>query len=219
MENYLNTIKKNSLFSGIEEKEIKTMLGCLEARIETYSNNQFVFRFGENISTVGLVLCGSVYLAKDDFMGNRTIISESGEGQIFGETYACIPSESLGISVIAAEATKILFLDVHRIMNICSSACVFHTRLIRNLLSVLAENNLMLTRKMLHMSQRTTREKLLSYLSAESQKNGSAIFKIPFNRQQLADYLAVDRSAMSNELCKLRDEGILSFQKNFFKLN
>jgi len=219
MKNYINIIKKNQLFSGIEEKEIEAMLKCLNAKINLYDKNQYIYRFGENIYSVGLVLCGSVYLVKDDFLGNQTILSEAGVGQIFGETYACVPAETLEVSIITAEASEVMFLDIQRIMNVCSSACVFHTRLIRNLLSVLAEKNLSLTRKIMHMSQRTTREKLLSYLSAEAQKNCSTVLEIPFNRQQLADYLAVDRSAMSNELCKLRDDGILSFNKNCFKLN
>ncbi len=219
MKNFINLTKNNQLFSGIEEKEIEAMLKCLNAKIKSYDKNQYIYRFGENISSVGLVLCGSVYLVKDDFLGNQTILSEAGVGQIFGETYACVPAETLEVSIITAEASEVMFLDIQRIMNVCSSTCVFHARLIRNLLSVLAEKNLNLTRKMLHMSQRTTREKLLSYLSAEAQRNCSTVFKIPFNRQQLADYLAVDRSAMSNELCKLRDDGILSFNKNCFKLN
>lgn len=219
MKDYINIIKKNQLFSGIEEKEIEAMLDCLDAKIRSYDKNQYLYRFGENISSVGLVLSGCVYLTKDDFLGNQHILSEAGVGQIFGETYACVPVEALEVSIISAESSVVLFLDVQRIMNVCSSACVFHARLIRNLLSVIAERNLLMTRKMLHMSQRTTKEKLLSYLSAEAQKNGSAVFKIPFNRQQLADYLAVDRSAMSHELCKLRDDGILSFNKNCFRLN
>lgn len=218
MNKNLGIIKKSPLFSGITENEIESMLSCLSAKSKSYKKNQFVFRSGENISEVGMVLSGSVHIAKEDFWGNRSILTKAAAGQLFGETYACAQAGTLGVSVVAAEPSEVLFLDVRRIMTICSSACEFHSRLIRNLLSVLAERNLMLTKKMEHMAQRTTREKLLSYLSAESQKSGSAAFKIPFNRQQLADYLSVDRSAMSNELCKLRNEGILTFQKNDFVL-
>ena len=218
MKNYLNVLTKSPLFSGITENEIESMLSCLSAITKLYNKNQFVFRLGESISSVGMVLSGSVHILKEDFWGNRSILSEVGPGQLFGETYACVQTESLGVSVVAAEPTEVLFMDIRKIMGTCSSACEFHTRLIRNLISALAGKNLMLTGKMEHMAQRTTREKILSYLSSESQKNASSSFEIPFNRQQLADYLAVDRSALSKELCRLRDEGVLAFQKNSFKL-
>ncbi|MEA5085507.1 hypothetical protein SDC9_101166 [bioreactor metagenome] len=218
MEKYFNIIKKSALFKGIDTNEINVVLNCLLAKQSKYTKDQFVFRSGEKISTVGMVLSGQVHIIKEDFWGNRTIIAEVSSGSLFGETYACVQAESLGVSVVASENTDILFMDIQRIMTVCTSACDFHTKLIHNLLSVLAEKNLMLTKKMEHISKRTTRDKLLSYLSSQSLKSGKPSFEIPFNRQQLADYLSVDRSAMSNELCKLRDEGILTFQKNSFHL-
>lgn len=218
MNEYLDIIKMSPLFNGISENEIKSMLTCLSAKSETYKKNQFIFRLGETIAAVGMVLSGSVYITKEDFWGNRSILAKAEAGDLFGETFACVQTKSLGVSVTATEVSDILFLDVGRIMTTCTNVCEFHTKLMKNLLYVLADKNLMLTKKMEHMAQRTTREKLLSYLSDEAQKTGSAYFQIPFNRQQLADYLCVDRSAMSNELCKLRDEGILTFQKNEFQL-
>ena len=218
MINYLNILKKCPLFFGILENEIEPILVCLSAKTKIYQKDQFVFRSGDHISSVGIVLSGSVHIIKEDFWGNRSILSEAVVGQLFGETYACVQTQPLIVSVIAAEDTEIMFLDAHSMMTSCSSACEFHLRLIRNLIGVLAEKNLMLTQKMEHLTKRTTREKLLSYLSAESQKNSSGVFEIPFNRQQLADFLSVDRSAMSSELSKLRSEGILAFYKNTFEL-
>lgn len=218
MKKFLHIIKKAPLFLGTDEKEIETMLNCLSAKTAVYNKNDFIFRYGDSISTVGMVLSGSVHIINEDFWGNRSILSRIPAGLLFGETYACAQAESIGVSAIAAEQTEVLFLDVLRITSVCSCACVFHTKLIRNLLSVFAERNLTLMRKMDYLVKRTTREKLLSYLSDESLKNGSPVFEIPFNRQQLADYLSVDRSAMSNELSKLRDEGVLNFQKNRFEL-
>lgn len=218
MKKYLNVIQKSSLFSGVAAPEIVSMLKCLSAVETEYEKNAFVLRFGESVSSIGLVLSGSVHVVKEDFWGNRNIVMKAVAGQLFAETYACVQDEALGVSVVAAEPTTVLFLDVRRIMTTCSSACEFHSRLIRNLLTVVAQKNLMLNNKLAHMAQRTTREKLLSYLSEESLRLGSSSFEIPFNRQQLADYLSVDRSAMSNELCKLRDEGILRFEKNSFEL-
>lgn len=219
MEKYFDTIRKSALFAGISTNEISTVLNCLSAKKSKFTKDQFIFRAGEKISSVGMVLSGQAHIIKEDFWGNRTIIAEIPASNLFGETYACVHNEPVGVSVLASENVTVLFLDIQKMMTVCTSACGFHTKLIRNLLSVLAEKNLMLTKKMEYISKRTTRDKLLSYLSAQSLKNQNASFEIPFNRQQLADYLSVDRSAMSNELCKLRDEGILAFQKNSFHLN
>lgn len=217
--NYSDSLKKSPLFKGIEEDNIKSMLACLSAKKKSYKKGEIIFHNGEDINSMGMVLAGSVHIFKDDFWGNRAIIGEASAGNLFGETYACVESETIEVSVAAVEDSEILFLDVQRILKTCTNECEFHTRLIYNLLSILGEKNLMLTRKMEHMAKKTTKEKLLSYLSAESMKNGSSTFEIPFNRQQLAEYLAVDRSAMSNELCKLRDKGVLNFKKNKFQLN
>ncbi|PNV63400.1 Crp/Fnr family transcriptional regulator [Clostridium sp. chh4-2] len=218
MNDTMTILKKSVLFYGIEGGEIEAMLNCLSAVKRTYEKGEFIWRNGDHISSMGLVLMGSVHVIEEDFWGNRTILAECPKGQMFGDAYACTPSVELGVSVVAAERAEILFLDVQKVITVCTSACEFHTRLIRNLLSVLADKNLMLTQKIKHMAKRSTREKLLSYLSEESLKQKNARFEIPFNRQQLADYLCVDRSAMSNELCKLKKEGVLDFQKNWFHL-
>lgn len=155
---------------------------------------------------------------KEDCWGNRSILSQAVPGQLFGEVYACIPDETAQVNVTAAEDTLVLFLDVQRLLHTCTPPCPFHTRLIQNLLSVIAHRTLELTRKLEHLSKRTIREKLLSYLSEQSRQAASPAFSIPFSRQQLADYLLTDRSAMSHELCKMREEGILTFHKNQFEL-
>ena len=218
MTEYIPIIKKSVLFYGMEEQEISPMLSCLSAVLKSFKKGEFIYRSGEGIASMGLVLRGSVHIIEEDFWGNRTILSEVSPGQLFGDAYACMPSVELEVSALAASGVDILFLDVQKIVTVCTSACEFHTRLIRNLLSVLSEKNLLLTRKIKHMAKRTTREKLLSYLSEESLKHKCPAFDIPFNRQQLADYLCVDRSAMSNELSKLKEEGILTFEKNRFRL-
>lgn len=211
-------LKRTALFGGIEAKEIEAMLTCLDAKTETCKKGRLIYRGGDTTTSVGEVLSGRVHIIREDFWGNRSIISEFGAGQLFGETYALMPYEPMEVSVLAAEDCEILFLDVGRIITVCSSACEFHARLIRNLLLVSAQKNLLLTKKLDFISRRTTREKLLAYLSAQSQQKKSPSFEIPFNRQQLADYLSVDRSAMSGELCRLRDEGVLKFEKNSFEL-
>lgn len=218
METYLTLLKKTCLFSGIKDEDISTMLNCLSARIASYQKEEFILHTGDLVNQVGMVLSGSVLIIKEDFWGNRSILSEISPGSLFAETYACIGTTPLEVSTVASSDCKVLFLDFQKLLTTCSSACHFHTRLIHNLLSTLAQKNRILTKKLEHMSQKTTRDKLLSYLSAESLKAKSPSFTIPFNRQQLADYLSVDRSAMSSELGKLKKEGILDYNKNTFLL-
>lgn len=218
MEKYITLLRNSKLFQGIDEKEITSMLGCLSAVRRNYHKGETVFQRGERIDSVALLLEGSIHIQKEDYWGNLSILNEITEGEIFGEVYACLGSEEILNNAVAVKDSEVLFLDVKRILTMCPSACPFHGRLIRNLLSVLAQKNKMLTQKMKHMSKRTTREKLLSYLSEQSQRAGSPVFDIPFNRQQLADFLSVDRSAMSAELGRMRDEGILSFERSHFEL-
>lgn len=209
---------QSPLFTGIEEEDLSSILSCLSAREATYKKGTYLYECGKEITAIGLVLEGTVHIIKDDFWGNRLIVGEASKGDIFGEAYACVPGEKLEIDVIAAENCKVLFLEVQKIFKTCPLACEFHSRLTRNLLTVFAGKNLMLTRKIGHMARKTTREKILSYLFSESVKAGGASFEISFNRQQLADYLCVDRSAMSSELGKMKKEGLLRFEKNRFQL-
>lgn len=218
MEEYLSILKKSNLFSGVQPEEISAMLKCLSARLKHFKKEEFIIRSGDYIHSVGMILSGTALIIQEDFWGRRTIISEVLPGSLFAETYACIPSIPIEMSVISDSECDVLFLDFNKILNVCTSACTFHTRLIQNFLSSIARRNLTLTKKMQHMSKKTIREKLLSYLSAESLKSNSSTFDIPFNRQQLADYLSIDRSALSNELSKLQDEGILTYKKNQFTL-
>ncbi len=218
MEKYITLLRNSKLFQGIDEKEITSMLGCLSAVRRNYHKGETVFQRGERIDSVALLLEGSIHIQKEDYWGNLSILNEITEGEIFGEVYACLGSEEILNNAVAVKDSEVLFLDVKRILTMCPSACPFHGRLIRNLLSVMALKNKMLTQKLEHMSKRTTREKILSYLSEQSQRTGSPVFDIPFNRQQMADFLSVDRSAMSAELGRMRDEGILSFERSHFEL-
>jgi CRP/FNR family transcriptional regulator, dissimilatory nitrate respiration regulator len=216
MENFLEIIQNTPLFKGIKDDAIKELLDYFSVGIKAYKRGELIYHVGECATNMGLVLTGSVHIIKEDFWGNRDILAEVGVGGLFAENYAFLPNVPLEVGVITIEQTEILFLDVRSLISDAIGNRERNLILIKNLLAILAQKNLMLTRKMEYLSQRTTREKLLSYLSGEAQRQKRAQFTIPFNRQQLADYLAVDRSAMSAMLGKLRDEGILEFNKNKF---
>ncbi|MEY8396542.1 Crp/Fnr family transcriptional regulator [Lachnospiraceae bacterium 45-P1] len=218
MKKYLQLLKKTRLFYGITEDEMEAMLSCLSAEIRSYQKGEYVFCRGACITNVAILLEGTIHIQKEDYWGNLSILNKISEGEMFGEVYACLGNEEILNNAVSVKNSTVLLLNVNRLLTTCPSACQFHGRLIRNLLSVLALKNKALTQKLEHMSQRTTREKLLSYLSEQSLKAGYPSFDIPFNRQQLADFLSVDRSAMSNELCKMRDEGILEFDRSHFLL-
>ena len=218
MKNYLEVLQKTPLFYKMKESEIETILKCLNAMKRAYKKDEIILLAGEPVSQVGLVLEGSVQILREDISGSRTIFANLLAGDLFAEAFACSNLKILPVTVLSVTGSVILFIDYRRIITACSSACVFHIRLIENMMAVLADKNIMLNQKIEHISKRTTREKLLSYLSEQAARHGANEFSIPFNRQQLADYLCVDRSAMSGTLCKLRDEGILSFHRNAFKL-
>lgn len=218
MKDYISIIKKSSLFNGFQEQEILSIISCLSPLKKTYTKNEFVFKLKDKISFIGIVLKGSIYITKEDFLGNRTIISRIEEGQIFGEVYSFIETELLDINIETAEKTYILFLDIKKVMTVCSCVCEFHTLFIKNIIQDIAKKNIFLTKRLEYLSLHTTREKITLYLSEQAKKNKSLSFEIPFNRQQLADYLSVNRSALSKELCKMRDEKILTFNKNKFIL-
>ena len=207
------------LFSGISEAELDAMLSCLNAEKKSFPKDAFVLRAGDTAESIGLVLSGSVLVIQEDIWGNRNILSKAGPGQTFAAAFACAPGSVLNVSVIAEAPVTALFLNVKRILTVCPSACAHHSRIIRNLLSDLAGKNLLLNEKLTHIAQRTTRAKLMSYLSAEAQRRGAVEFDIPFSRQQLADFLSVERSGLSLELGKMKKEGLLDYHKEHFVLN
>ena len=218
MKDFLPVIRSSALFSGISEEEVTAMLSCLNAEERSFPKEAFVLRAGDTAGSIGLVLSGSVLVIQEDIWGNRNILSKAGPGQTFAAAFACAPGSLLNVSVVAETPVTALFLDVKRILTVCPSACAHHSRIIRNLLGELAEKNLRFGEKLTHMGQRTTRSKLMSYLSAEAQRRGAVEFDIPFSRQQLADFLGVERSGLSLELGKMKQDGLLDFHKSHFVL-
>ena len=218
MKKYVPVLKRSQLFSGVGEQETEAMLNCLGARLRTYKKGEYVLRQGEHIGDITMLVSGSLHIQRDDYWGSRSILGHVTEGEMFGEAYAMPQSGPLQNDVVAAQDSAVMFFDVMRVITTCSSACPFHAAVVRNLFAALSDKNRRLVSKLSHMSKRTTREKLVSYLSEQAAKQNKNEFEIPYNRQQLADFLSVDRSAMSNELSKMRDEGLIEYDKNKFRL-
>lgn len=216
MKKYLNILKGSKLFANVSEDEIGGMLSCLDAHERHYKEGEFVFRQGDKVDSVSVLVDGALLVQADDYWGSRSIITQVGVGELFGQAY--LAGEAIMNDIVAAEDSAVIFFDAKRVLTTCSSACPFHNRVIRNLFFALSETNLRLVTKLGHIQKRTTREKLMSYLSLMAKKAGRSSFTIPFNRQELADFLSVDRSAMSAELGRMRDEGLLTFDRNRFTL-
>ena len=218
MKEFLPILEKCTLFEGICKEDLLPMLTCLGARLVHFKKNQTIFSEGDEANYLGIVLAGSVQVVKEDLNGNSSIVSRSAVSELFCESFVCAGVVSLPVRVVAAEETTVAFVDSRRICTSCSNACAFHSRTIQNLLKVVSSRNLQLHKQMEITSRRTTREKLLAYLMAEAKAADSNSFTIPYNRQALADYLGVERSAMSAELGKLQRDGVLTTNRNQFCL-
>lgn len=218
MKKYIPILKRTKLFSGVGEEDIVSLLSCLGAKFKKYKKGEYILHEGEHLSDIFILVEGKIHIQKDDYWGNRSILSVLSVGEMFGEAYSSPESGALVNDVVAMEDCSVIFFDIRKILTTCSSACRFHNMIVHNMFFAISDKNRFLVQKLGHMSERTTRTKLISYLSQEAKKQGNSAFTVPFNRQQLADYLCVDRSAMSNELCKMRDEVLIKFEKSRFEL-
>ena len=218
MKKYISALKKCGLFQEIEEENLVAMLGCLGAKVSNVRKHEVIFQEGATARFLGIILSGAVQMVQDDFYGNRTIVTQIEENRVFGESFACAGVTSLPVSFIASKDCEIMLIDCSRITNTCCNACAFHKQIIFNLLQLVAKKNLDFHQKIEITSKRTTREKLMTYLLSVAKQTGSSSFSIPYNRQGLADYLGVERSAMSAEIGKLRKDGIIECHKNQFEI-
>lgn len=207
-----------SLFCGISCDEVTSLMNCLGATTRQYKKGNVIFAEGEITENLGVVLEGHVLIQHNDVWGTSSILGSAWSGDTFGESYACSSGQSMQISAVAAEETKVLFLNVNRVLTTCSRACTFHTTLVRNLLTICAHKNLELSRRMMHTTPKTIRGRLLSYFSECVKNEKSDTFQLVYNRQQLADYLGVDRSAMCSELSKMQKDGLICYHRNQVKI-
>lgn len=214
----METLSKTSLFQGITENELLDLLSCLGAYTKTYRKDTYIFHSQDIVHEVGIVLEGTVHILQDNLFEQPHIITAILPSGIFAESFAASHTHRMGVSVQAATNTTILFLEVEKILHPCTKGCYYHNQLLDHFVEALANHNLALNEKLMHLTQTSMKDKILSYLSQEAHKQQSSYIELPFNRQQLADYLNVDRSALSKELSKLKKEGVLDYHKNQFKL-
>ncbi|MBE6851031.1 MAG: Crp/Fnr family transcriptional regulator [Ruminococcus sp.] len=218
MKKYFKVLRKCPLFYWIEDENLIALLGCLGAKVEFFDKKYTILAEGNPAKFIGIMLHGSAQVIRMDYNGNKSIVSEIAESDIFGESFACAEISSIPVAIVANEPCEVMFIDCHRLLHSCSNACGFHQQLIFNLMKDLATKNLLFHQRIEVTSQRSTRDKLMTFLLLQSKKNGSSSFDISFNRQELADYLEVDRSGLSAEISKLCKEGIILCKRNHFEL-
>ena len=218
MKKYLQILKKCPLFDNIEDENLITMLGCLGAKVESFDKKYTIFAEGYPAKYIGIVLSGSAQIVQVDYYGNRNILSNITSSEVFAEAFACAEMDMIPVTVIANEPCEVMLIDCSHILHTCANNCGFHQQLIFNLMKDLAKKTIMFHQRIEITSKRTTREKLMTYLALEAKKANSNRFDIPFDRQELADYLEVERSGLSAEISKMRKEGLIKNQKNHFEL-
>lgn len=218
MKKYFDVLRRCSLFNHIEDENLIALLGCLDAKVEAFGKKYTIFAEGNPAKHIGIMLSGKAQVIRNDYNGNRSIVSGIEQAEMFGEAFACAELDAIPVAIIANEPCEVMFINCHRLMNSCTNACSFHQQIIFNLMKELAIKNLMFHQRIEITSQRSTRDKLMTYLLMQAKKNRKSSFTIPFNRQELADYLEVDRSGLSTEIGKLTKEGIISCSRNHFEI-
>ncbi len=218
MKKYLEILKKCTLFNGIDEESLIRMLGCLGATVQSFDKKYTILMEGRPAKHIGIVLSGSAQIIQVDYFGNRSILGNILSREVFGEAFACAGVRSTPVTVVANEPSEIMLIDCEHILHTCQNNCGFHQQLIYNLMKDLAQKTLLFHQRIEITSKRTTREKLLAYLFMQAKKENSSVFTIPFDRQELADYLEVDRSGLSAEISKLRNEGLIKSHRSTFEL-
>lgn len=218
MKKYFKILRQCPLFNNINDENLITMLGCLGARVETFDKKYTIFAEGNPAKYIGIVLSGSAQIVQVDYYGNRSILAYIQPSEIFGEAFACAEVSSVPVTIIANEPCEIMLISCNHILHTYTNNCGFHQQLIFNLMKDLATKNIMFHQKIEVTSKRTTREKLMAYLMLQAKKTQSNSFNIPFDRQELADFLEVDRSGLSAEISKLRKDGIIESHRKHFKL-
>ena len=218
MQSYYPILKYVSLFEAITEQEFPAMLRCLAAKIMHYQKGSFPLLAGDTVTMVGILLHGQAHVIREDMNGNQVIITELQQCDLFAETFACMQVQRCPVTVQAMTDCEVMWIDYRRAITQCATACDYHTRLIANMLRLIAQKNLRLNHRLEVLSKRSIRERLLAYFEQQVERTGNRSFTIPFDRNRLADYLCADRSAMSRELGNMRDEGLLIFEINHFTL-
>jgi len=218
LEQYYPILKRCALFRGIEESNYMDLLGCLDAQIKHFNEDEYIFFAGDKINRVGVVLSGTVEILKENLAGNKHIIAILDSSHLFAEGIVCTADRLSPVTAQAKEETNIMFIPYEKIIRSCGQSCSYHFGLIQNMMVVLGEKNINLNWKLELLTLKGMREKLASYLIKASYENRSNTFQIPLNRSELSDFLNVSRTSMCRELTRMKDDGLIDLYGRSFKI-
>lgn len=218
MDKLIQDMAQSPLFAGIAQEDLQPMLHCVGYHVSAFRKGEVIAVEEENIHYIGVILSGAVDMIKEDLWGNKTMLVRMRPGELFGETFACGMDTLSVVSFMATEESRVLFMPFRRVMHTCTSACMFHHRLLENMVRLIASKNRDLMRKIEVVSKKNLREKILAYLSIQAQQHSSRYFEIPLGRVELADYLCADRSALTRELANMKNDGLIDYDKNMFRI-
>lgn len=218
MEYFIEELRSCPLFTGISEEELPAMLTCLGAAVVPFRKGDLIVGAGAPAKYLGVILSGAAQMTRTDLFGNKSIIAKLGPSELFVESFACAGVSSIPLDVTAVEDTRVMVVDCLRIIHVCENTCPFHRQVIYNLMRIMARKNIAFHERIEITSKRTTRAKLMTYLMFQSREQHSDSFEIPYNRQELADYLEVERSGLSVEISKLCREGVIQAEKKRFRI-
>ncbi|HHV09934.1 MAG TPA: Crp/Fnr family transcriptional regulator [Clostridiales bacterium] len=211
-------LKNCALFRKMGDREIESLVQCLGAQTKSFKAEEYIFFSGDQVNQVGIVLSGMVEVMKENLAGNKHIVAFLGTSDMFAEGIVCTARRISPVTVRVKEMAKILFIPYERIIKSCGNSCSFHVSLIQNMMVVLGEKNVNLNRKLELLTLKGMREKITSFLLNEANERSSNMFQIMLNRTELADYLNVSRTSMCRELARMKEEGLIDFYGNSFKL-
>lgn len=211
-------LRASRLFRGFPDAELDALLGCVGAVTKTFEAGETILMAGDSTHYIGIVLSGSICIENIDIWGNRSVLGKNGAGGIFAESYAFIPDQPLLVDVVALKESEILFLNAEKLRSTCERGCSFHREIISRLLTISSRKNVQMSRRIFYTSSKTIRGRVLAYLSHVSAEKGSRDFTIPFSRAEMADYLNVERSALSGELSKMKKDGLIDYDRSHFRL-
>ena len=218
MKNFFEILSQCPLFSDMEQSDLNSMIACLNGKTMDVPKGNPIFLEGTPARFAGVVLSGEVQVVREDYYGNRSIMAILQPGELFAEVFSFAGLETMPVSVIASKDSTVFLLDCRRVLTSCTNSCPFHNILLKNLLQEMAQKNLALSQKIRYMSQKSTKEKLMAFLLDQAKQHKSTEFVIPYDRQALADYLGVERSAMSAEISKLKKSGQIDTKGSWFRI-
>ncbi len=215
---WFKNLSISPLFFGIDETGLQDMLSCFQPRVAGFKKGEYICIEGDDQTAIGVLLSGKLNIVRESISGNKQVMTILAPGDIFGEMAAFTDKKRWPASVVAVEASEIMYIPIDRFSITCAKSCDSHAQFIRNMLGILSKKAMILNRKVEYLTVKGMREKLCRYLIELYRQKGQAMFEMDMNRNELADFLNVSRPSMSREMGRMRDEGLIDFYRGSVRI-